>query len=218
MAQFSRWFFPQTGNSSFYCKYNNKTLQVRQTVGSEIPTFHATMPVQCVRPQLYRLKGVTMPHLTWHVLQAYSAIMHFSGALASIPASYFTQHWGRKGYVNCENYTLLFCSPHPTHALTCVRPARRSMIIAGTSFLIGAVFQASAKSTIALLFIGRVFWGVGKCTIILSVLSIVLKLVYLAQILPLCTGVGFGDHCAFIYTAEMAPPRYVLDTVLLKDF
>ena len=44
-----------TGNSSFYCKYNN------------------------------------------HTLQAYSAIMHFTGALASIPASYFTQHWGRKG-------------------------------------------------------------------------------------------------------------------------
>jgi len=22
-------------------------------------------------------------------------------------------------------------------------------------------------------------------------------------------GVGFGDHCAFIYTAEMAPPRFV---------
>lgn len=36
------------------------------------------------------------------------------------------------------------------------------MMIAGTSFLIGAIFQASAKSTIALLFIGRVFWGVGK--------------------------------------------------------
>ena len=32
-------------------------------------------------------------------LQAYSALMHFTGALASIPASYFTQHWGRKGYV-----------------------------------------------------------------------------------------------------------------------
>lgn len=113
MAQFSRWFFPSTGNatSSFYCKYND------------------------------------------HTLQAYSAIMHFTGALASIPASYFTQHWGRKG----------------------------SMIIAGTAFCIGAVFQASAKSTVALLFIGRVFWGVG---------------------------VGFGDHCAFIYTAEMAPPKW----------
>lgn len=94
MAQFSRWFFPATGNatSSFYCKYND------------------------------------------HTLQAYSAIMHFTGALASIPASYFTQHWGRKG----------------------------SMIIAGTAFCIGAVFQASAKSTIALLFIGRVFWGIGE--------------------------------------------------------
>lgn len=40
------------------------------------------------------------------------------------------------------------------------------MIIAGTSFLIGAIFQASAKSTIALLFIGRVFWGIGECSII----------------------------------------------------
>ncbi|KAL0041564.1 hypothetical protein WJX79_007531 [Trebouxia sp. C0005] len=111
MAQFSRWFFPQTGDSSFYCKYNNKSLQ------------------------------------------AYSAIMHFTGSLASIPASYFTQHWGRKG----------------------------SMIIAGTSFCIGAVCQASAKNTFAPLFLGRIFWGIG---------------------------VGFGDHCAFIYTAEMAPPRW----------
>ena len=40
------------------------------------------------------------------------------------------------------------------------------MIIAGTSFLIGAVFQASAKSTIALLFIGRVFWGVGTSVLL----------------------------------------------------
>ena len=46
-------------------------------------------------------------------------------------------------------------------------------MIAGTAFIIGAIFQASAKNTIALLFIGRVFWGIG---------------------------VGFGDHCAFIYT------------------
>ena len=44
-------------------------------------------------------------------------------------------------------------------------PSYRSMIIAGTSFLIGAVFQASAKNTIALLFIGRVFWGIGKCSV-----------------------------------------------------
>ena len=28
-------------------------------------------------------------------LSAYSAIMHFTGALASLPASWFTQHWGR---------------------------------------------------------------------------------------------------------------------------
>jgi len=57
MTQFKQWFFPGGGNSSFYCKYNNKPLQ------------------------------------------AYSAIMHFTGSLASIAASYFTQHWGRKGWV-----------------------------------------------------------------------------------------------------------------------
>ena len=44
-------------------------------------------------------------------------------------------------------------------------PSYRSMIIAGTSFLIGAVFQACAKNTIALLFIGRVFWGIGECSV-----------------------------------------------------
>lgn len=33
-------------------------------------------------------------------LQAYSALMHFTGSIASIAASYFTQHWGRKGYVS----------------------------------------------------------------------------------------------------------------------
>lgn len=36
------------------------------------------------------------------------------------------------------------------------------MIIAGTAFLIGSVFQSAAKSTIALLFIGRVFWGIDE--------------------------------------------------------
>ena len=36
------------------------------------------------------------------------------------------------------------------------------MIIGGTAFLIGSAFQASAKNTIALLFIGRIIWGVGK--------------------------------------------------------
>jgi MFS family permease len=41
--------------------------------------------------------------------------------------------------------------------------------------------QASASRTIAMLFIGRILWGIG---------------------------VGFGDHCAFIYTSEMAPPRW----------
>lgn len=37
------------------------------------------------------------------------------------------------------------------------------MIIAGTSFLIGSIFQASStKGHIWLLFIGRVCWGVGE--------------------------------------------------------
>ncbi|KAK9793166.1 hypothetical protein WJX73_001731, partial [Symbiochloris irregularis] len=86
-------------------------------------------------------------------LSAYSSVMHFTGSVASFAASYFTQHHGRT----------------------------RSMIIAGTAYCIGAVLQGAAKNTIALLFIGRIFWGIG---------------------------VGFGDHCAFIYTAEMAPPRW----------
>jgi sugar porter (SP) family MFS transporter len=86
------------------------------------------------------------------VLSTYSAIMHFTGALASLPASYFTQHYGRT----------------------------RSMIIAGTAYCLGSILQAAAMRSIAMLFIGRVFWGIG---------------------------VGFGDHCAFIYTAEMAPPK-----------
>ena len=30
-------------------------------------------------------------------------------------------------------------------------------------------------------------------------------------------GVGFGDHCAFIYTAEMAPPRYALLDLAMVD-
>lgn len=49
-------------------------------------------------------------------------------------------------------------------------------MIAGSSFIIGAVLQGAAKNTIALLFLGRIFWGIG---------------------------VGFGDHSAFIYTVCM---------------
>ncbi|CAK0787907.1 hypothetical protein CVIRNUC_011129 [Coccomyxa viridis] len=85
-------------------------------------------------------------------LQAYSAIMHFTGALSSLPAGYVTQHFGRT----------------------------TSMRVAGTAYILGAILQAAASRTIAMLFIGRILWGIG---------------------------VGFGDHCAFIYTAEMAPPR-----------
>ncbi len=44
-------------------------------------------------------------------------------------------------------------------------------MIAGAAFIIGAILQASSKDTIAMIYIGRIFWGFG---------------------------VGFGDHCAFI--------------------
>ena len=93
------------------------------------------------------------------------------------------------------------------------------MIIAGTSFCIGAIFQASAKNTVALLFIGRVFWGIGMFLLRHQDVSIVMSTVIVLQLdsLPCHTtglmfchsaGIGFGDHCAFIYTAEMAPPRW----------
>jgi hypothetical protein len=39
------------------------------------------------------------------------------------------------------------------------------MIIAGTAFCIGAVCQASAKNTFAPLFLGRIFWGIGKLAV-----------------------------------------------------
>ena len=55
MEQFRRWWFPATGEDSFYCRFDNKPLQ------------------------------------------AYSAVMHFTGAISSLFASYFTQQWGRKG-------------------------------------------------------------------------------------------------------------------------
>ena len=94
-------------------------------------------------------------------LQAYSAVMHFTGSIASIAASYFTQHWGRKGLVNAK-YRTTYCtvdwaSCNPKCSVAC-----SSMIIAGTAFLIGSVFQASAIAHVSLLFIGRVFWGVGE--------------------------------------------------------
>ncbi|BDA50848.1 Sugar transport protein MST4 [Coccomyxa sp. Obi] len=86
-------------------------------------------------------------------LQAYSAVMHFTGAVASLPASYVTQHFGRT----------------------------TSMRVAGTAYILGSILQASAMRSISMLFIGRILWGIG---------------------------VGFGDHCAFIYTSEMAPPKW----------
>lgn len=55
------------------------------------------------------------------------------------------------------------------------------MLIGGVAYVAGAICQAAAKNTYAPLFLGRVLWGIG---------------------------VGFGDHCAFIYTAEMAPPAW----------
>ncbi|KAK9863514.1 hypothetical protein WJX84_008375, partial [Apatococcus fuscideae] len=86
-------------------------------------------------------------------LQAYSATMHFTGAVASIPAGYVTQKYGRT----------------------------KSMVIAGGAYIAGAIAQALSWNTYAPLFLGRVLWGIG---------------------------VGFGDHCAFIYCAEMAPPQW----------
>lgn len=50
-----------------------------------------------------------------------------------------------------------------------------------SSLIYHFLMQAAASRTIAMLFIGRILWGIG---------------------------VGFGDHCAFIYTSEMAPPRW----------
>lgn len=46
-------------------------------------------------------------------LQAYSAIMHFTGALASLPAGYVTQHYGRT----------------------------TSMRVAGTAYILGSILQ-----------------------------------------------------------------------------
>ena len=57
----------------------------------------------------------------------------------------------------------------------------RSMTIAGVAFLIGCVWQVAAKRHVALLLVGRIFWGVG---------------------------VGFADQSVTIYNAEMAPPQW----------
>jgi hypothetical protein len=51
-------------------------------------------------------------------LQAYSAIMHFTGAVASLPASYVTQHFGRT----------------------------TSMRVAGTAYILGSVLQVRGNS------------------------------------------------------------------------
>lgn len=87
------------------------------------------------------------------LLQTFASIMHFTGALAAFPAGYFTAKYGRT----------------------------RSMTIAGVAFLIGCVWQVAAKKHVALLLVGRVFWGVG---------------------------VGFADQSVTIYNAEMAPPQW----------
>ncbi len=55
------------------------------------------------------------------------------------------------------------------------------MTIAGVAFLIGCVWQVAAKRYVALLLVGRIFWGVG---------------------------VGFADQSVTIYNAEMAPPQW----------
>ena len=50
-------------------------------------------------------------------LQTYSAIMHFTGALASLPAGYITQRFGRT----------------------------TSMIIAGSAYILGSILQVHFK-------------------------------------------------------------------------
>ena len=55
------------------------------------------------------------------------------------------------------------------------------MTIAGTAFLIGCVWQAAAKKYVALLLVGRVFWGIG---------------------------VGFANQSVSIYNSEMAPAQW----------
>ena len=52
-------------------------------------------------------------------LQAYSAIMHFTGALASLVAGYITQHYGRT----------------------------TSMIVAGTSYILGSILQVNTYTS-----------------------------------------------------------------------
>jgi len=58
----------------------------------------------------------------------------------------------------------MFCtgSTRGLRSTWCLCHVDRSMIIAGTAFCIGAVCQASAKNTFAPLFLGRIFWGIGK--------------------------------------------------------
>ena len=56
-----------------------------------------------------------------------------------------------------------------------------SLLLSACTFEIASLhLQAAASKSIGMLFAGRICWGIG---------------------------VGFGDHCAFIYTAEMAPPQ-----------
>ena len=54
-------------------------------------------------------------------LQAYSAIMHFTGALASLFAGYVTQRFGRT----------------------------TSMIVAGTSYITGSILQVCAQPALS---------------------------------------------------------------------
>ena len=49
-------------------------------------------------------------------LQAYSAVMHFTGALSSLPAGYVTQHYGRT----------------------------TSMRVAGSAYILGSILQVPA--------------------------------------------------------------------------
>ena len=55
------------------------------------------------------------------------------------------------------------------------------MTIAGVAFLIGCMWQVAARKHVALLLVGRVFWGGGG---------------------------GVADQSGTIYNAEKAPPQW----------
>ena len=54
---------------------------------------------------IYANFSVCAQYNDW-TLATYSAIMHFTGAFASLPASYFTQHFGRTRCARAQEHFL----------------------------------------------------------------------------------------------------------------